>query len=218
MFFQRILLCFFNSRTCPDGWKPLVDSEGVQYDGYYPRIGAEGSSEIGTIKEQMVHKHKHVSPFLPYYGLQMKNQLRYGPYSYPGSLWTYYPMDVRGDGWNYPQIPNVAHYQNSVYVPNGSLSNRAISFYGVGYQGEWHYNTIAYTSDGVNTTERLFGIRDNNVNMMVKNFTVCPNRDENDRICKPAGNNYNIPYLAEMPLVGDENRPNSIVLLACQRD
>lgn len=47
---------------------------------------------------------------------------------------------------------------------------------------------------------------------------TCPNRDEGDSICKPTGNQYDIPYLSEMPLVGNENRPKSILLLACEKD
>jgi len=51
-------------------------------------------------------------------------------------------------------------------------------------------------------------------------YTVltCPNRDEGDAICKPTGNQYDVPYLSEMPLVGNENRPKSILLLACEKD
>ena len=207
-------IMFFNLRRCPTGWTPV----STDFIGHYPRIVGEDDDSTNTTVEQMVHKHKHVSPFLPYYGLFMKNQLRYGPYSYPSSLWTSYPnMEVKGDGGDYPQLPNVAHYQRSVYVPSGSVSNSAVALYGVGYNGEWHYNTIAYTSDGVNTTEQLFGIKDGGAGMMIKNFTVCPNRDENNAVCKPTGNNYNVPYLANMPLVGNENRPNSVKWLACQR-
>jgi len=208
-------IMFFNLRRCPTGWDPV----STDFIGHYPRIVGEDDDSTNTTVEQMVHKHKHVSPFLPYYGLSMKNQLRYGPYSYPSSLWTVYPnMEVSGDGGNYPQLPNIAHSGSSIYVPSGGkVSNSAVSFYGVGYNGEWHYNTIAYTSDGVNTTERLFGIKDGGATMMIKNFTVCPNRDENNAICKPSGNNYSVPYLANMPLVGNENRPNSVKWLACQK-
>ena len=218
--FPKNSVMFFNSRTCPDGWKPLVDSEGVQYDGYYPRIGAEGSSEIGTIKEQMVHKHKHVSPFMAYMGLPMINQHRYGPYSFPGRLWvSTFNRNVIGDG----TYPTLTLYKdgNGNFVPaSSSIDSHPVSFFGVGYPGTFNYNTITYTSDGMNREEGLFGISrsaDSVSGYNIKPLTVCPNRDEDNEICKPSGNRYDIPYLEEMPLVGDENRPNSIVLLACQR-
>lgn len=78
-----------------------------------------------------------------------------------------------------------------------------------GYAGLLSYNIFTYTNDGMSRQEQLFGL---------KKVIVCPNRDENDVICKKTGNNYSSPYLSEMPLVGNENRPKSVIWLACEKD
>lgn len=49
------------------------------------------------------------------------------------------------------------------------------------------------------------------MNGMDLNRLTCPNRDEGNTIC--AGT-----ISPEMALVGNENRPNSIVWLACEKD
>ena len=54
-----------------------------------------------------------------------------------------------------------------------------------------------------------------NGNYTITNVLTCPNRDEGDNVCKKTGNQLNTPYLSDMPLVGNENRPNSLVLTAC---
>ena len=42
--------------TCPDDWSPVIDNAGNTLNGFYPRIALENDPEIGTTKEQMVHK------------------------------------------------------------------------------------------------------------------------------------------------------------------
>lgn len=182
---------FFRRTSCPDGWS-IIKNKG----GYYLRIAQvnengdiEESKNIGDTLEAMVHKHKHVSPFMAFNGPAMKNQLRYGPYK---------PEKDAQVDYSYPEAPS----EGSAYA-----------FYGVGYRDEWYANTFTYTSDGMNREESLYySIKD------AKKVTVCPNRDDDNKICKPSDNNFNIPYLSEMPIVGDENRPKSILLIACEKN
>ena len=205
---------FFRRTSCPDGWS-IIKNKG----GYYLRIAQvndEGkiieSKNIGDTIEAMVHKHKHVSPVMAYYGSTQMNQLRYGPYFLPGTKYlSTFKKNVQGD-YSYPEPPNMY----TTGIPT-SYSNNAYTFYGVTYPSAYHFSTFTYTNDGMNREEALFGIKDNG-SMDIKPITVCPNRDEGDIICKPSGNNYNIPYLSAMPLVGNENRPKSILLIACEKD
>ena len=203
---------FFKLSSCPKGWQAVTDANGKSVSGYYPRIANAGDAEIGKTKEQMVHKHKHVSPFMAYYGLAMANQLRYGPYSFPIRWWNASFPNVYGDA-NYAEAPNM--YANS-NTSTPSVWGGAFTFYGPGYPHNHNSNTYTYTSDGMNRQERFFGINSAGSYAMV-NSTLCPNRDVDDKICKPSGNNYGVPYLKDMPLVGNENRPKSIVLLACEK-
>jgi len=150
-------IAFFNLATCPDDWSPVIDNAGNTLNGFYPRIALENDPEIGTTKEQMVHKHKHVS-----------SQIE----------------------------ENNAHlYRNHRFTPAGTdaaIGANVGTYRGVAYTGR-----ITYTNDGMNG--------------MDLNRLTCPNRDEGNTIC--AGT-----ISPEMALVGNENRPNSIVWLACERD
>ena len=209
---------FFRRTSCPEGWS-VIKNKG----GYYLRIAQVNddgviveTKNIGDTLEPMVHKHKHVSPFMAYYGAPMMNQLRYGPYMFPGTKYSSsFNKNVQGD-YSYPEAPNMSHKGSGNYGPS-SYTGNAYAFYGVGYPDAYHYNTFTYTSDGMNREEQLFGIKTSS-SMDMKSVTVCPNRDEGNAICKPSGNNYSIPYLSEMPLVGNENRPKSILLLACEKE
>ena len=206
---------FFNLTSCPDGWSAITDM-----GGRYPRIATYKDGKladaINSTKEQMVHRHKHVSPFMAFAGAGMMNMHRYGPYLFPGTIYSStFNKNVQGD-YNYSEPLNMNRDANGNYYPS-SYTGNAFAFYGMGYPSNWHYNTITYTSDGMNRKESLFGIK-TTYSMDIKDLVVCPNRDENDKICKPSGNNYGIPYLSEMPLVGNENRPNSVVWLACQKE
>ncbi len=52
---------FFDLSRCPDGW----DFVGDEYIGHYPRIvGESDDNGAGEQLEQMVHRHKHISPFM----------------------------------------------------------------------------------------------------------------------------------------------------------
>ena len=78
----------------------------------------------------------------------------------------------------------------------------------------------------MNRVETIKGAQNNFYNIL-----TCPNRDENDSICQKENNkikytseakydmeiNYKNPHYDYMPLVGDENRPNSVKWLACRR-
>ena len=118
----------------------------------------------------MVHKHKHVSPYMVFNSYTNVNQHRYGPFRVEMS-------DYTGYGWKNP-LGDTIYPKPSNLLPDG---------YGT-------YDTVGLSK---------------------KDVTVCPNRDEEDAVCKPTGNPYGVPYLADMPLVGNENRPNSLVLTAC---
>ena len=181
-------------------------------NGYYPRIAPEGSSEIGLKKEQMVHKHKHVSPFMAYYGLPMANQLRYGPFNYPIKWWNSSFSNVYGDA-DYSQNPNM-QVGNPAHP---TAWGKGFTYYGPSYLSSWNANFFTYTSDAMNRTEKLFGLNSSGAYSLI-DVTVCPNRDEGNKICKSSGNSNGIPYLENMPLVGNENRPKSIVWLACEKD
>lgn len=72
-------IMFFELSTCPEGWEPV----SADLENYYPRITAqENNDQIGTTMEQMVHRHKHVSPIMAPRGQASKgaiNIYRYGP-------------------------------------------------------------------------------------------------------------------------------------------
>ena len=186
-------IVFFRRTSCPEGWS-VVKNMG----GHYLRIAQVNDAEeivetknIGDTIEAMVHKHKHVSPYLSFNNSAMSDTHRYGPYK-P------YNADIGGSGGDgvYPAKPSSTH----------KLS-------GGGYPDASYINWFLYTSDGMNRTETLTRTRSSLYTVL-----TCPNRDEGDAICKPTGNLYDVPYLSEMPLVGNENRPKSILLLACERD
>ena len=149
-------IAFFNSSTCPSGWKAVVDKNGNSLKGYYPRIAAENDSDIGSTKEQMVHKHKHVSS-------QIEESNRY----------------LSGN-----------HRHNPTGI-NSALRRSIGTYTGVAYTG-----SLTYTGDGKNGIDL--------------EALTCPNRDEGNTICAAS-------ISPEMPLVGEENRPNSIVWLACEK-
>ena len=232
---------FFNLSTCPDGWMPLVDNNGNTLDGYYPRIAGERSPELGKTKEQMVHRHKHVSPKLtgslsgnPFVPI---TDFRYGPYT-PNSFNPVGGIQIYGDG----EYEKDTHFRNiyGVVMPNGGILQGSSHSHPVTDNMSYSIHNInrwfAYTSDGMNNIETHYSQKPDrlvNNNYEVK-IPVCPNREENETICKKdvgapySFNRYNedgstvtvkgtTPYLKDMPLVGNENRPNSIVLLACQR-
>ena len=144
----------------------------------------------------MVHKHKHISPLVvpnpsDRSGDSFYNQHRYGPYQVDSRFY--------GDG-NYSKAP----------ISKNIYSEGPYNLTGVSYPNYSHSNWFVYTSDGMNRTENLY--RSNGV---ISNVLTCPNRDEGDQVCKQSGNQFELPYLSEMPLVGNENRPNSISLIAC---
>ena len=212
-------IMFFNLKECPKGWGPVA-TETNGLEGKYPRIAKEKSPDIGMTKEQMVHKHKHISPYMGFYHIAMMNTFRYGPYQVPASLYVYSDNElffpgggsVKGYG-EYPIMPNM----NGILPKDlSNLSTSQTTLYGLAYNGGWNYSTLTYTSDGVNREEELFSTK-SGYQMEIKKMVVCPNRDEGDKVCKPSGNNYEIPYLSQMPLVGDENRPNTVVWLACEK-
>ena len=173
---------FYATDSCPENWAKLSG-----FGGYYLRIQNAGET-IGSIKEQMVHRHKHVSPII---AQVMVNNARYGPYASSHS-------SIIGDA-TYPARPSSV--PNDLYFPYPHTA-------GWGY-GTW----FNYTSDGMNRVEKIMR---HSTYSTVYDVKTCPNRDEGDTVCKNDGsNNYDVPYLSDMPLVGDENRPNSLVLTAC---
>ena len=228
---------FFNLSTCPDGWMPLVDNNGNTLDGYYPRIAGERSPELGKTKEQMVHRHKHVSPKLTDSlggtDLFPITDFRYGPYT-PNSFNPVGPLQIYGDG----EYEKDTHFRNYYMVRNynGGILQGADNYLEGPNSNKFFIPNqwFAYTSDGMNNIETHYSKRRDINNLYEVKIPVCPNREENETICKKdvgapfSFNRYNedgstvtvkgtTPYLKDMPLVGNENRPNSIVLLACQR-
>ena len=209
-------IMFFDDRkTCPDGWKAVVTSSSG-LSGYYPRLAQEGDSEIGQKKEQMVHKHKHVVLELQAINaLATVNYFRYGPFRNKNS----YANSVLGDR-NYPVIST--DYNGKL---NYSLSADTSQLLRGGSYVDDGNNWYAYTSDGLNRWESLSVLGGDTVRAL-----TCPNRDEAGT-CKENNtafsfvNGYgntvkinNLPFLSDMPLVGDENRPNSVVWLACRKE
>ena len=167
---------FYASDSCPENWAKITG-----FGGYYLRIQNTGET-IGTTKEQMVHRHKHVSPMIR---PNWANNFRYGPYA-PST------KEILGD-YNYPSIPSSVGPDIYTAYPDQAH----------------HYSWLLYTSDGMNRIEDILAYAS------IRKLLTCPNRDEGDKVCKKTGNQYDVPYLSHMPLVGDENRPNSLVLTAC---
>lgn len=205
---------FFNLTSCPDGWSAITDM-----GGRYPRIATYKDGKltdaINSTKEQMVHRHKHISPFMQAIrDEEGANNFRYGPFRDNSTTGT----NILGDA-NY-QVISLLNGGKS-YAPS---ADSTVLFTGidVGYDNN---NWYTYTSDGMNRVETLRTKGGNTASIL-----TCPNRDDGDKICKNGNNSYsfnpyssysmqvtNIPYLKDMPLVGNENRPNSVVWLACQK-
>ena len=210
-------IMFFNLTSCPDGWSAITDM-----GGHYPRIATykDGklSDTINSTKEQMVHRHKHISPFMQVpknegvYG----NLFRYGP-----TKSRYTKVNITGDTdgkFDYPAF-SLLDDGTEAYLEGTQLLT---GFDSTGDNNNWY----AYTSDGMNRREIFRGYSDK-----VYSILTCPNKDENDKICKKTGNyiqytsqngsnmtmKFDNPHYDYMPLVGSENRPNSVVWLACQK-
>jgi len=209
-------IMFFELPRCPEGWEPVVtNANGLS--GFYPRLAGENDTEIGTTKEQMVHKHKHVSPFLQALGGdESVGSTRYGPFMSSHS----YASGVMGD-YVYPTFSGL--YRGSPYTIK---STNTYLLRGIKSDKDFN-NWYFYTSDGMNRYESLPVSGPLNANIL-----TCPNRDESGVCSNPnpefsyvangdEGNGTivvkNLPYLNEMPLVGNENRPNSVVWLACKK-
>lgn len=173
---------FYATENCPENWAKING-----FGGHYLRIQNDGET-IGSVKEQMVHRHKHVSPYISFNNSTMSNSFRYGPFA---------PDNEAEDD----------PYFGDIKYPKANFN---FFLGGPSYPGASYSNWYLYTSDGMNRTETLS-------KQGLGNYTIltCPNRDEGDAVCKPSGNEYDIPYLTGMPLVGNENRPNSLVLTAC---
>ena len=211
---QKDSVVFFASNSCPPGWAKLTG-----FDGHYLRIQSSGET-VGSVKEQMVHKHKHVSPYMTSNAYNTANYMRYGPFRV--EMTDYGTAGILGLNQNavgdrvYPKAQNLVNVSGAFVsgIYNLNNTNYAYSLYGLTSPGVFAYSWFTYTSDAVNRTESLVFTPDT-VGLSTKDVTVCPNRDEGDAVCKPTGNPYGVPYLADMPLVGNENRPNSLVLTAC---
>lgn len=237
---KRNSIIFTTDSSCPDGWSPVTG-----LGGHYPRI-AEVNNNVGVgvnnELEQMVHKHKHVSPYIQAIDSSaFTNSFRYGPFrnSHSRAAGGKDGIPVYGDG-EYPELEAAKATVKSdgslgketEYVESGGS---AYLIRGHSSSGEDANNWYMYTSDGMNRDETLSVAGGKAVT-----FKTCPNRDENDAICKPSPNiganpnefSYeatsngitrkitvaNMPYLADMAIVGEENRPNSVIWLACKKD
>ena len=199
---------FFYRTSCPPGWAAITG-----LDGHYLRIKASAET-LGEVKEQMVHKHKHVSPFMQSISDgDNANTFRYGPLRSYHSLGS----SIKGDKSTAYDLGSFLQ-NGAAYTPyNGST----VLLTGIGTSSD-NNNWYAYTSDGMNSWETM-----KTANSNVANILVCPNKDDGNKICNPSNNSFsyvgdgynmtvkNTPFLAEMPLVGNENRPNSISLIAC---
>ncbi len=242
MFFER------TDKKCPDGWSPVATAANG-LDGYYPRIAMEGASEIGQKKEQMVHKHKHVSPALfALNGSSFANTFRYGPFrnSNARAEGGKTGLSVYGDGL-YPMLEAARiTLKSDGTIKEGSekeydvTANASFLLRAFSVSGEDNNNWYMHTSDGMNRMEQFSVAGGNAVQI-----PVCPNRSVDDELsgsaCEYTGSEgsktiksysydavasgnkrritvNNHPYMEDMPLVGDENRPNSIVWLACKKN
>jgi len=242
MFFER------TDKKCPDGWSPVATAANG-LDGYYPRIAMEGDSEIGRKKEQMVHKHKHVSPALfALNGSAYANTFRYGPFrnSHTRADGGKSGLSVYGDA-SYPILEAArVNLKSDGTIKEGTEKEYEItggSLYllrAFSSSGEDANNWYMHTSDGMNRMEQ-FSVSGGNA----VQIPVCPNRSADDELsgsaCEYTGSEgsktirsysyeavangvkrritvSNHPYMEDMPLVGNENRPNSIVWLACKKN
>ncbi len=205
-------IMFFDLHRCPDGW----DFVGDEYIGDYPRIVGEGNdNEVGEQLEQMVHKHKHISPFMQAItDGDGSNNFRYGPFRVKNGA----GLNVYGDA-DYKVISLLE--KGKVYTPSNE-SSLLFTGYSISVDNN---NWYTFTSDGMNRVEKLRAYNGN-----IASILTCPNRDEGNQICQSGDNSYsfntrsgyslevkNIPLLEDMPLVGDENRPNSVKWLACRK-
>ena len=217
---------FYASDSCPENWAKLDD-----FGGYYLRIQNTGET-IGSIKEQMVHKHKHVSPLIQALDSSAYvNAFRYGPFrnDHSRAAGGSSGQSVFGD-MEYPNFKskrgNEAGENATDYNITSSASYLLRSF---SSSGEDFNNWYMFTSDGMNRKEYLSISGGEAVEI-----PICPNRSEQDGTsdvpcekgmtynykAKSSGTTRTIyvnnqPYLESMPLVGEENRPNSLVLTAC---
>lgn len=214
-------IMFFDLHRCPDGW----DFVGDEYIGDYPRIVGEGDdNEVGDQLEQMVHRHKHVSPIMqvPKNEGAFSNLFRYGPFKTKYKYSSNITGDTDGE-FSYPEF-NI-YYKNNTKKYNENADGAAQLLTGISASGD-NNNWYIFTSDGMNRTEIIRGYNNNFYNIL-----TCPNRDEGDSVCKKENNK--IKYTSEakyememtfknehydyMPLVGNENRPNSVKWLACKK-
>jgi len=201
---------FFDLPRCPTGW----DFVGDEYIGHYPRIvGESDDNGTGDTVEQMVHRHKHVSPFMQAINYtDNANDFRYGPFrSYDNEGGSVY-----GDG-TYEKIS--LQQNGKAYTPKNTST---VFFTGINAEYD-NNNWYLYTSDGMNRVEKLRTAYGG-----ITSILTCPNKDD-QKVCKDKENAYsfsgdgynmkviNIPLLDEMPLVGNENRPNSVKWLACKK-
>jgi hypothetical protein len=212
-------IMFFNLDECPDGWKLLKDNGGNDVSGHYLRI-KNSDENNGQKIEQMVHKHKHVSPLL---GASISNASintsRYGPFL--GGLRS---TDANADAvWGDAAEAGYNGYSKITTAGYTTLSSNLL--YGIQYTGgsdsapsnTWYF----FTSDGMNREETLLG-SDGTFQV-----PVCPNKEETasgpcsknnlSNVVLPSGLSINLPSMSEMALVGNENRPNSIAYLACEK-
>ncbi len=210
-------IMFFDLSRCPDWW----DFVGDEYIGHYPRIVGEGTTNgTGDTVEQMVHRHKHVSPLIvaPTSSRISANIFRYGPNK---AVYTIFSPSGDTDGeYLYPEFS----FSRDGALYKVHLSGQGIT--GGGLAGADGNNWYTYTSDGMNRVEIIGGASDSAYSIL-----ICPNKDENDAVCKRTGNrlqytdsanktivmNFNNTHYDYMPLVGNENRPNSVKWLACRK-
>ena len=229
-------IMFFRTSPCPDGWAPVTG-----LGGFYPRIADVNQrgtyideNPIDSTLEQMVHKHKHVSPYSQaIYSQGEVNSFRYGPFRNGHSLTDGKTNAICGDhpdckSGGYPELKatraNSKDENEKEYDINTGAGYLIRSFTN---NGQDFNNWFTYTSDGVNRVEYISVGGGDAVAM-----PICPNRADDDDTngCKQPYSflaKYdkttrtihinNQPYLENMPLVGEENRPNSVVWLACEK-
>ena len=223
---------FFNRDDCPNGWKKIDGAEGR-----YLRIKTSAESN-GQKIEQMVHKHKHDVPRGD--ALTSKasvNSTRYGPFR---SEQANKKGDIYGDRVYNQLLSDYYNVKSKTGEVTLNEANKPAKEYASalitsgGYGGEDNNNWYFYTSDGMNRQEYM-----RTSGGYVSSFSVCPNRggasvcnesSSGSGVVKPFTFEVNIdghirqitvknlPYLSDMALVGEENRPNSIAYLACEKE